>query len=93
MVDPRHAAVQVVAWVIQALQLIIVVDALLTWFPQVDRRNPIVVALKQITDPIYRPIRRLIPPEKTGYIDISPIIAIFGLYLIGIILRAVFYSL
>lgn len=86
-------AVQLVAWIVQALQLIIVVDALLTWFPNVDRRNPLVVALRRITEPIYRPIRRVIPPEKTGYIDISPIIAILGLYLIRMILQSVFYSL
>ena len=91
--NPGQMAVQLVAWILQALQLIIVVDALLTWFPSVDRRNPLVVALRRITEPIYRPIRRVIPPEKTGYIDISPVIAIFGLYLIGMILRSAFYAL
>ncbi len=80
----------VIHWVIQILVWVIIIDAILTWFPQVSRYNPIVVALRSITTPIYRPIRKLIPPEKTGHIDLSPLIAILGLYAVGAILRNIF---
>ena len=80
----------IINWVIQVLVWIIIIDAVLTWFPQVSRHHPIVAGLRRITTPIYRPIRKLIPPEKTGYIDLSPLIAILGLYAIGAILRTIF---
>lgn len=75
--------------IINILIWIIIIDALLTWIPSVDRRNPIVTTLRSITDPIYKPIRRLIPPEKTGYIDLSPLIAVVALQLIGMILQSI----
>ena len=79
-----------ISWLLQALSWVIIVDALLTWFPQVSRRNPIVIALHRITEPIYRPIRKLIPPEKTGYLDVSPLIAIVGIQVILMILNQLF---
>ena len=79
-----------IALIIQVLIWIILIDAILTWFPTVDRRNPIVVALRRITAPIYRPIRRLLPPEKTGNIDLSPLIAILALQVIEWILLGIF---
>lgn len=68
-----------VGWILEILIWVIIVDALLTWFPQVNRHHPIVVALRQITEPIYRPIRRVVPPQRTGGLDISPLIAVIGL--------------
>lgn len=79
----------IISLVINALQLIIIIDALLSWIPRIDRYHPAVVAIRQITTPIYRPIRKLIPPEKTGYLDLSPLIAIVGLTLLGSILQSI----
>ena len=78
-----------IQWAVQALTVIIFVDAILTWIPQIDRRNPLVVTLRRITQPIYRPIRRVLPPEKTGYIDFSPMIAIIGLQIIEWVLASI----
>ena len=80
---------QLISWIIQALQFIILADAILTWIPQVSRRHPVVVALRSITNPILDPIRRAIPPQRTGYIDISPLVAIVGLTVIDMVLRSV----
>jgi len=87
--DPNYLLMRVIFLVIRVLTLIIFVDAILTWFPNVNRYHPVVVALRKITTPIYRPIRQLIPPEKTGYIDISPMIAILGLYVIGMVMQSI----
>lgn len=84
--------ISAISWVIQILTLLILADAILTWFPNVNRYHPAVVMLRGITTPIYRPIRRLIPPEKTGYIDLSPAIAILGLYIIGMVLQGILQS-
>lgn len=71
-----------IGWLVKALVLIMFIDAILTWIPSIDRRHPLVVALRRITEPIYRPIRQLIPPQRTGYVDLSPLIAILGLQIL-----------
>lgn len=71
---------------INVLIWIIIIDAILSWIPSVDRRSPLVVGIKTITTPILAPIRRLVPPERTGYIDLSPLIAIIGLHILSYIL-------
>lgn len=87
--DGNILLMRVVYLAIRVLTLLIFVDAILTWFPNVNRYHPLVIALRRITTPIYRPIRQLIPPEKTGYLDISPMIAILGLYVIGMIVQSI----
>lgn len=86
---PPNPLLVAILWIIRVFTWIIIIDAILTWFPQVNRYHPIVVTLRRITTPIYRPIRRLIPPEKTGYIDLSPMIVILGLIVIRMILTSI----
>lgn len=54
---------------------LIFVRALISWVSP-DPFNPIVQFLHRTTEPILIPIRRLLPPTA---IDISPIIAFFGI--------------
>jgi YggT family protein len=71
---------QVVSFLFQAYQFAILIRVLLTWVnvnpyrPAVD--HPVVEFLYRITDPILKPLQRIIPPIG-GTIDISPIVAIF----------------
>ena len=58
----------------------IFIRVILTWFP-VDPSNPMVTMLFQITEPILAPLRRVIP--MMGMIDITPMVAIFLLQMIG----------
>ncbi len=63
---------------LRALSLIVIVDAVASWvMPGRDRfpRN----FTGRITEPLYRPIRKVIDPEKMGGIDISPIIVLVAL--------------
>ena len=53
---------------------IIIIRALISWVNP-DPYNPIVQFLTRITEPVLRPLRKLVPPYKTG-IDLSPLIAI-----------------
>ena len=62
----------------QALQLymwVIIIAALITWV-QPNPYNPVVIFLERITEPVLRPIRRILPPIG---LDISPVIAIFAI--------------
>ena len=60
---------------------VIIAAALVTWVSP-DPRNPIVVILRQITEPVLAPARRLLPPWKTGGLDFSPLIVIFAIQLV-----------
>jgi len=55
---------------------IIIAAALITWV-QPNPSNPVVQFLRRVTEPVLRPIRSLVPPEKLGGLDISPMIALF----------------
>ena len=81
----RMMLISLIGWMIQALVWIIIIDAVLTFFPTVDRRNPIVMLLRSITDVICRPIRKVVPSVRMGEVglDLSPIIAILALQFIG----------
>jgi len=56
---------------------VVIIRALISWVSP-DPYNPVVVFLRQVTDPLLRRIQRVIPP--TAGIDFSPIILIMGIY-------------
>ncbi|HLC40376.1 MAG TPA: YggT family protein [Methylomirabilota bacterium] len=83
-----HSLVGFIGWILNLYTWIIIAAALITWVSP-DPYNPIVRFLGQVTEPVLRPIRRLIPTYKTG-IDLSPLIAII---LIQFIERVILPSL
>ncbi len=64
----------------QVLTFAVFARVLLSWFPM-RPDNPIVVILTEITDPILKPLRRIVPP--LGMLDITPIVALFLLQIVG----------
>jgi len=60
----------------------IIIRAVLSWFP-ISPRNPALVVVLQITEPILAPLRRIVP--RLGPMDITPVVAIILLW----VLRAV----
>jgi YggT family protein len=58
----------------------ILIRVLLSWIPNLDRGNPLVRLLAQITDPVLEPARRIIPP--IGGMDLSPIVVLLLLRLL-----------
>lgn len=66
---------------------VIILSALASWLP-IPRDNPILQFMRNITEPVYAPIRALINPSWLGGVDISPIIVLFGIRaLTGVLLR------
>ena len=65
---------QFIDLLLQAFTWLILIRVLITWIPNLDPFNPIVRLLRQATDPILEPARRIIPP--IGGMDISPIVVI-----------------
>ena len=71
----------ILADVLQLLILLILAEVLVSWMmflrvQGVSPHAPWVRALQAITDPILRPFRLLIPPNKLRGIDVSPVLAI-----------------
>ncbi len=70
------------------LLVLILIRIVLSWLPINPYGNPtlmnVIYYLKNLSEPFLMPFRSIIPPLKMGggYIDLSPIIAIFVLRLI-----------
>ncbi len=71
-------------YLVNAILIAIFVRAILSWFP-VNRDNPIVAVVFQITDPILSPVRRIMPAR--GIIDLSPMVTIIVIVVIREVLR------
>ncbi|HWO03284.1 MAG TPA: YggT family protein [Methylomirabilota bacterium] len=65
-------------WVLGLYSWVIIAAALITWVSP-DPRNPVVMFLRQVTEPVLGPVRRLLPPWKTGGLDFSPLIVILAI--------------
>jgi len=70
-----------ILWLLTGLQWVVIIAALISWVNP-DPRNPIVRFLWGVTEPLFRPFRRLVPPSKTGGIDISPLLVLLIIYLL-----------
>jgi YggT family protein len=68
------------------LELAILARVLLSWF-RLSQYHPVVNFIYQITEPILRPLRNIIPP--LGMIDISPIVALILMDIIRRIIQAI----
>ncbi|HEY7113930.1 MAG TPA: YggT family protein [Thermoanaerobaculia bacterium] len=76
------AVFDVVLYALQALQWVVIIAALISWVNP-DPRNPIVRFLYGVTEPLFRPFRRLLPPGRTGGIDLSPIFVLLVIFLLS----------
>lgn len=69
-------------FVLNALQWLVIIAALVSWVSP-DPRNPIVRFLYASTEPLFRPFRRLVPPSRTGGIDLSPLFVLVLIFLLS----------
>ncbi len=65
-------------WLLELYSYVIIAAALISWVSP-DPRNPIVMFLRQVTEPVLAPVRRLLPPWRTGGLDFSPLIVIIAI--------------
>ena len=72
---------------LQIYSLLIIIRAVVSWV-RVDPCNTFVQILNTLTDPILVPLQKVIPPIG-GSIDISPLVAILILQLLGNVLMRI----
>ncbi len=70
-------AAKVIDIILDLYKWVIIIAALISWVSP-DPYNPIVRFLYSVTEPVLRPIRRIIG-FRLGPIDISPIVAILAI--------------
>jgi YggT family protein len=81
-----NALIQTLVWILNGVWWIVIIAALISWVNP-DPRNPIVRFLWGVTEPLFRPFRRLVPPSRMGGIDISPLFVLGLIYLLMAFLR------
>ena len=79
--------IQLLLIFLQLYSYILLARALISWIPNLDPYHPAVQFLYSITEPVLEPIRKLVPPLG-GMIDISMIIAFFGIIVLEQLLRS-----
>ena len=71
---------KILAGLVEAFVVVLIVRALLSWFPvrPGSALVPIHRALAAVTEPVLRPIRRILPPVRAGgmAIDLSILVVI-----------------
>ena len=72
--------------VVNLYSIIVVVRVVFSWLGPQARQKELCAFLHAITEPLMRPLRRLIPP--LGGIDFSPILLFFALrVMVGLLAR------
>jgi YggT family protein len=90
--------IQIIYFLVDITIWVIIGQGILSWliaFNVVNLSNEFVRQLAQvlnaITEPLYRPLRKLIPP--VGQVDLTPMAAIIILIIVQIVLRNLSYGL
>lgn len=68
--------------IISLLTGLLIIQAVLSW---IQTSSPMQYVLNQLTDPLLKPIRRLLP--LVGGIDLSPLVALLLLQVLGMVIQ------
>lgn len=92
------ALIQIIHVLLNVVWWIIVIQAIMSWliaFNVINTYNDVVrsiwIALDRLTQPLYRPIRRIMP--DLGALDLSPLVVLLLIYILDkIILPQIYLS-
>lgn len=86
---------QILIFALQVYFYIIIASVIISWliaFEVLNVKNPqaqnLVNLLNRLTEPVYKPLRKFIP--AIAGIDITPIVVIFGIFLLQELIARVF---
>lgn len=75
--------------IVQLITILVIVKVFLSYF--MAPYHPVRLTIDRIVDPMLRPFQRLIPP--IGMLDLSPLILIIAVQIVGRILINILFSL
>lgn len=84
------AVIKLIELLLNVYIFALIIQAVISWVnPGAhSMQNPIVSVLNSLTGPVVNPIRRVMPP--IGMVDLSPMAAIIGLYVLKIIVQGLY---
>ncbi len=89
---------QLLIFILDVYFYIIIASVIISWliaFEVLNIKNPqaqnLINLLNKLTEPVYKPLRKFIPP--IGGIDITPIIVIFAIFLLQNLIVRMMYNL
>lgn len=92
------ALFQIIMILLNVLWWIIIVQAIMSWliaFNVINTHNEIVrsiwIALDRLTEPLYRPIRKVMP--DLGALDLSPMVVLLIIIILQTVLPTLFASI
>lgn len=65
---------------LQIYQWVLFAYVILSWIP-IDRQHPVVRVIEMLTEPVLKPIRKVLPSSSMG-IDFSPLVVFGIIYLV-----------
>ena len=77
-----YALARILNFVVSAYTIIIVFRVILSWI-QIPSLYPVAVIVYKLTEPLLKPIRKYVPPQKMGGLDVSPMILLIILMFIN----------
>jgi YggT family protein len=78
------SVIELINMVFNVFIFAIIILAILSWVSTPYHHNPIAPVLEQLTRPVMKPARRILPPM--GGIDLSPMLAVIGLFFFKLLL-------
>ena len=89
---------QLLIFILDVYFYIIIASVIISWliaFEVLNVKNPqaqnLIKLLNKLTEPVYKPLRKFIPP--IGGIDITPIIVIFAIFLLQNLIARMMYNI
>lgn len=79
------AVISLLLLLLQLYSFVLLARVLMSWFPNLDRSNPIVQLIYDITEPVLRPVREMLPPVSG--LDLSPLVVFLGISVLMQVLR------
>lgn len=76
--QPMDMLFTLILLTLQVFNLILLARVLMSWFPNIDRSNPLVQLVYDLTEPVLRPVREMLP--ASGGMDFSPLVVFIGIY-------------
>lgn len=70
-----NASANIIHVVLMIYVWIVIIRAVLSWV-NVPSLHQVAIILYYLTEPVMRPFRRIIPPQRLGGLDITPVIVI-----------------
>ncbi len=78
---------QIIFFILNVYELLLLGRVLLSWFPNIDYRNPLVQFLYEVTEPVLRPVRQWLGGMgMSGMMDFSPVVVFLVIRVLMIIL-------